>query len=256
MSHLYGLFRNEETLDKKCPISLKTVTVTDETHPREHVFISDRTDLRPTAYDVTTFNDFVKYFDKQNPGCSITIPHINLEASYVVARAIRKRLLFHMDALSKHPDMSIKILREESKDWVKLYLTQLSEGNDCSDLKSKIYYFCQPSNFDDYFLNDEKNNRETALKIIKEQDIVGGCILRKTSIVDTHIVQNFALTIVGSNMIRHIPFRHRFGFGYYIITTADSNSTIDKTIDEFIGPSLLDIFDYLKINLKNLIKIR
>ena len=100
------------------------------------------------------------------------------------------------------------------------------EGKECFDLKSKIYYFCQPSDFGDYFLNNEKNNRETAIKIIQEKNIKNGCILRKTSIIDTRIVKNYVITTYDK---LHIPIRHRFGFGYYLITNAKRHATLKET---------------------------
>ena len=142
-----------------------------KTHPRQNIFITSNKNLVAKPYDVHAFKEFIDYFDSHPTEDTIKIPHVNENATYETAKAIRTRLQFHLDAMEKHSDMTIDIMEKESDGWVSDYMDLIKSGSDDLDLKSKIYYFCQPSNFGDYFLNEEKNNREVAEKILKDKNI-------------------------------------------------------------------------------------
>lgn len=253
---MYDSFREQKTDDDNCPISLECLTTTDETHPRQNIFITTSEGLIAKAYNVLAFKDFIDYFDKHKKDTPIKIPHVNKVASYKIASAIRVRLKFHLDALNKFPNVTTKILKEESKKWVNQYLSSIRKGKEDLHLRLKIYYFCQPSDFGDYFLNSQKDSREIALKIFNDKNIKNGFIFRKSSIVDTVFIKNYTVSIIkdGTNYL-HYPFRHRYGFGYYSITNAERYATVESTTNLFISPSFLDIFYYCGVDMKNIVKV-
>ena len=255
---IYGKHCVEETVGKICPISHEDLNETYDSHPRKRIFISHSKDNKSIPYCVEDFKDWLDF--QESKGDSVKIPHCNIMVSSIEADNIRNRVKFHLEACDNFPDITYKKVLDSGSTWVKEYIESLTNNSD-DLLKLKIHYFCGPLHFSpEYLLNVSDTSDNSDLRLNAEEllvtSTVGAFVLRCSTIVDTDIVKNYVLTLKSQYGFQHIPFRHRYGHGYFAITHARRYSTLDDTLDNYIGSGIFDVFDHFLIDLKSIVKVK
>ena len=247
-----------ETNEQVCPISQEDLIENSSSHPRKRIFISHSKDSKSIPYNVEDFKEWVSY--QEEKGEQIRIPHCGITVSSSSEENIKNRVKFHLEALERYPDMTYNEVSNNGSIWVNEYIDKIKRGDEDDNLRSKINYFCDVSHFSPRYLLDQSETKDNSDLRGKAEDMIhtygyGSYILRGSSIVNTSFVKNYVFSVKNVYEDKHIPFRHRYGHGYFRITRASRFSTVSDTFDNFIGSGILDVFDYGSLDLKDIICI-